>query len=59
MFVKPVEGRQVPDLERGGLVPPEGAEVPPTQYWQRRVQAGDVVISDPVTQAAPARKAKE
>lgn len=53
MFVKPVEGRQVPDPQRGDTLPAEGREVEPTQYWQRRVADGDVV------EAAPAKKTKK
>ncbi len=53
MFVKPVAGRPVPDPDRGDALPPEGREVEPTQYWQRRVKDGDVV------EAVPPKKAKE
>lgn len=42
MFVKPTAGRKVPDPARGDTLPPEGREVEPTQYWQRRVNDGDV-----------------
>lgn len=55
MFVKPIEGRQVPDPDRGDTLPAEGREVLPTQYWQRRVNDGDVVEASP----AAAKKAKE
>lgn len=54
MFVKPAAGRQVPDPERGDALPPEGREVEPTQYWQRRVNDGDVVEAVPFI-----KKAKE
>lgn len=47
MYVKPIEGRRVPDPARGDTVPPEGREVEPTQYWQRRVIDGDVVEATP------------
>lgn len=43
MYVKPTDGRQVHDPARGDHLPPEGREVEPTQYWQRRVIDGDVV----------------
>lgn len=46
MFVKPVEGRKVPDPQRGDTLPAEGREVEPTQYWQRRVADGDVVEAE-------------
>lgn len=44
MLVKPVLGRRVPDPERGDVLPEEGREVEPTQYWLRRFNDGDVVI---------------
>lgn len=47
MFVKPAAGRQVPDPDKGGCLPPEGREVVPHQYWLRRLQDGDVVESSP------------
>lgn len=43
MKLKPVEGRTVPDPERGDLLPPEGREIAPSQYWFRRIADGDVV----------------
>lgn len=45
MYVKPTEGRTVPDPTRGDILPPEGREVESTQYWQRRILDGDVVES--------------
>lgn len=61
MYVKPTDGRQVPDPARGDSLPAEGREVEPNQYWQRRLVDGDVVeASNPETMAAPsAKKAKE
>lgn len=56
MYVKPVDGRQVPDPERGGLVPTEGAEVPRSQYWIRRLADGDVIET---AAAAPAKSGKK
>lgn len=47
MYVKPVEGRQVPDPEKGGFVPPEGRHVGHTQYWLRRIADGDLAEADP------------
>ncbi|QLI80792.1 DUF2635 domain-containing protein [Chitinibacter fontanus] len=44
MKVKPSAGLHVPDPERGGFLPPEGAEVPDNQYWQRRLNDGDVQL---------------
>ncbi|MDQ2484430.1 DUF2635 domain-containing protein [Pseudomonas putida] len=40
--VYPVEGRVVPDPELGGVLPPEGREVPRDPYWLRRLRVGDV-----------------
>lgn len=56
MFVKPTAGRHVPDPARGDTLPPEGREVEPTQYWQRRLNDGDVIESSPTSPppAAPA-----
>jgi hypothetical protein len=42
MLVKPVSGRQVPDPEKGGFLPPEGRAVEATTYWLRRLAEGDV-----------------
>ena len=55
MFIKPVAGRSVRDPERGDTLPPEGRDVEPTQYWQRRVNDGDVVEASPESST----KAKE
>lgn len=43
MIVKPTPGCRVPDPARGDTLPPEGREVEPTQYWQRRLIDGDVI----------------
>lgn len=53
MFLKPASGRQVPDPDRGGFLPPEGRNVVPHQYWLRRLQDGDVVESSPPQPKAP------
>lgn len=55
MFVTPTADRRVPDPARGDTLPPEGREVEPTQYWQRRLNDGDVIESMPSNPpAAPA-----
>jgi len=56
MYVKPVEGRPVPDPDRGDTLPPEGRTVEPSQYWQRRVIDGDVVETDPPTTGGKSKK---
>ncbi len=44
MQIKPVPGRQVPDPEKGGCLPPEGRIVGDfDQYWLNRLADGDVV----------------
>ncbi|CAN0621515.1 DUF2635 domain-containing protein [Burkholderia multivorans] len=54
MFVKPAEGRVVPDPEWGDELPADGRAVPRNAYWRRRVIAGDVVEGEmPTVQAAP------
>jgi Protein of unknown function (DUF2635) len=47
MFLKPTQGTQVPDPDRGDVLPAEGRNVEPTQYWQRRIADGDVVEASP------------
>ena len=42
MYIQPISGRNVPDPVRGDLLPSEGREVELTQYWQRRLNDGDV-----------------
>lgn len=49
MLVKPVSGRQVPDPEKGGYLPPEGRAVEATAYWLRRIADGDVTEAEPKT----------
>lgn len=56
MHVKPAQGRQVPDPDRGGHLPPEGREVEPTQYWQRRLADGDVVDASTATPPTTGKK---
>lgn len=41
--VEPASGRQVPDPEKGGFLPPKGRKVEATAYWLRRIADGDVV----------------
>lgn len=57
MYLKPVSGRQVPDPDRGDLLPVEGREVVDQQYWQRRLNDGDVIESTPPGNAPDAKPA--
>ena len=44
IYVKPIEGRAVPDPEKGyQLLPKEGGLVPNNAYWQRRLKDQDVI----------------
>jgi hypothetical protein len=43
--VIPQEGLLVRDPERGCHLPAEGATVPLTPYWRRRLRDGDVVLA--------------
>ncbi len=47
MFIKPIEGRRVPDPERGGFLPETGREIVMNQFWQRRMDDGDIVEFTP------------
>lgn len=50
MFVKPKDGFSVRDPVKGSPLPAEGAEVPNTIFWRRRLSDGDVSITEkPVT----------
>jgi hypothetical protein len=44
----------VRDPDMKDLLPPEGRDVPDTDYWQRRLRDGDVVFAQPPA-PAPAR----
>jgi hypothetical protein len=59
MFVKPTHPN-VPDVDRGGYLAPEGREVEQSQYWLRRIADGDVTEAQPPaaepTQKPTARK---
>lgn len=44
MYVKPADGLNVPDPERGGLLAAAGRKVDPTTYWHKRVECGDVTV---------------
>ena len=46
MKVKCAEGRMVRDPVTLELLPPEGRDVPETQFWHRRVRDGDVIVEE-------------
>ncbi|TAL89284.1 MAG: DUF2635 domain-containing protein [Candidimonas sp.] len=58
MYIKPAAGRVVRDPVLNDYVPPEGREVTPSIYWNRRVNDGDVVLSKslPIKPEPPAAK---
>jgi len=49
MFVKPASGLFVTD--RNDILPPEGRNVEPHQYWLRRLEDGDVIETTPPVDA--------
>jgi hypothetical protein len=53
MYIKPREGFVIPDRDRRDYLPAEGREVPSTDYWNRRLRDGDVVIAAPPEPPAP------
>ena len=54
MFVKPTHPN-VPDVDRGGNLAPEGRHVEQSTYWLRRLADGDVVETAPPAESpAPA-----
>ena len=64
MFVKPA----TPDLLVANPeaispmprhLPPEGAEVPDTQYWRRRIADGDVILQAQEEPTTKPRRVKE
>lgn len=56
MFVKPKNGRSVHDPVRGDLLPLEGRNVEPNQYWFRREIDGDIEITQPKKGGKPDNK---
>lgn len=47
MYVKAAPGLVIRDADLKDLLPPEGRDVPDTDYWQRRLRDGDVVLAAP------------
>ena len=47
MYVIPAAGLTVRDPISRKALPPEGREVPESSYWQKRLNAGDVVRGTP------------
>ncbi len=58
--VKPAAGRAVCVPERKfALLPDEGMEVQRNAYWQRRIDAGDVVVDGKGKQVKSSKEAGE
>jgi hypothetical protein len=55
MYVKAAPGMKIRDADLKDLLPDEGRDVPDTDYWQRRLRDGDVVLAEPPA-AAPAEQ---
>ncbi|MFC0407919.1 DUF2635 domain-containing protein [Roseomonas elaeocarpi] len=57
MYVKLAdEGRALRDPVTRRLLPPEGAELPETEFWLKCVNQGDLVVADPPQPADAAAK---
>ena len=57
MYAIPTPGRSVPLPGSRQLLPAAGQNIGPlTQYWQRRLRDGDIIVSEsaPLPKAAPA-----
>lgn len=54
VHVRPKEGLHVRNPATGAPLPEEGATVPLTTYWRRRIEDGDALASPP--KKAPAKK---
>lgn len=52
IFVKPAPSLNVPDPDKGGVLPPEGQWVEDHIYWLRRIESGEVVASEPPAPSA-------
>ena len=60
MFVKPKDKDMVVrDPRTRAKLPVDGANVPDTSYWHRRLRAGDVVLATKNTQPKKAFKKEE
>ena len=58
IYVKPTEDNSVPDPRRNDLLPAEGRSVTWTTYWQRRLDAQEVVECDQPAPPAPEKPAR-
>jgi hypothetical protein len=47
MYVQPAPGLVIRDPDLRDHLPPEGREVPSSDYWNRRLRDGDVVLAKP------------
>lgn len=49
MHIKPAPGLTIRDPDLRDHLPPEGRDVPESDYWHRRLRDGDVLRADPPT----------
>jgi hypothetical protein len=47
MYVQPAPGLVIRDPDLLDLLPAAGREVPASDYWNRRLRDGDVVLAKP------------
>lgn len=52
-YIRPVDGLRIADPETGAYLPPEGAVMPRSGFWLRRLKDGDVIETAKIAPAAP------
>lgn len=58
MFVKPAPGLRIRGPNRQ-LLPAEGAEVPESSFWMRRLRSGDVALAPAPIEVVPTNQIPE
>lgn len=58
IFVKPKAGMKIRRPDSGAMLPDEGANVPNTPFWQRRISDGDVEKMEVKQEAKSEKPAK-
>lgn len=53
MFVRPAPGLSLRDPITRQILSPEGADVPETAFWLRRLRSGDVALAQPAPEVVP------
>src|SRR5260364_362318 len=58
MWIQPAPGRLVRDPAFHDVLPEAGREVEPSEYWQRRLRDGDVIVLKRPAASKPANRIK-